>query len=165
MPGTLIRRAREAAGMNQAELGALVAPEHPVRFQTVSKWERDETVPRPRLARRLDDALELHGELMRRLGYQPVEDDEPAGPSLAGMDAKLDRLLSGVDRAVSQRDELADSIARGAAALTEALRLLHLLTSEFDDRVERGGRPSPPRGRPLPRGGGAKGRRNVRGGC
>lgn len=43
--GNRIRRERERMGMNQAELGARVAPQ--VTREAVTKWENDRSKPRP----------------------------------------------------------------------------------------------------------------------
>ncbi|HEX2039520.1 MAG TPA: helix-turn-helix transcriptional regulator [Acidimicrobiales bacterium] len=88
--GELLRRRREARGLEQAELARLLG----VTQQTVSKWETGVTVPRPSRVAALARALGLDAGLLHAAA---AEDDPTVGERRAAAHAapagiRLERL-------------------------------------------------------------------------
>lgn len=74
-----LKRARSLSGVSQREL----ARRMDVSPGSVSQWEGAEAAPRPQLATRLEQELELEdGALGRLLGYLPASVQEEAAVSV-----------------------------------------------------------------------------------
>lgn len=67
--GALIRARREAAHLDQAQVAERLA----LTAGAVSQWETGRTLPRRRMAVKLDAILGADGDILRALGYLPPE--------------------------------------------------------------------------------------------
>lgn len=101
--GDFLKLRREELRLDQAGL----ARELRVHQQTVSKWEKAKTVPRPRCIQQLAHALRVDAsDLMKYAGYLPVGQHEEVQandplPQLLGKVAGLtnDQLIALIDHA------------------------------------------------------------------
>lgn len=69
--GATLKRVRVAAHVTQQELAEMLD----VSLSMVSKWERDDHVPRREMAERIDTALKAGGELFVAFGYTVNQPD------------------------------------------------------------------------------------------
>jgi phage repressor protein C with HTH and peptisase S24 domain len=99
--GDSVRASREKFGLTQAELAALAG----VGFATLGRWERGETVPRPKQARAILDALQrlqdegsgtgaMHRSLDDLTLIPRVSVEASAGGGLAVQDEQVEHWLA-----------------------------------------------------------------------
>ena len=75
--GEALKIRREELGMDQAELAAAVGTTQ----QTVSRWERGLSLPRPKRVIALAQVLDLDAQLLHRFaGYLPQPERKLTGP-------------------------------------------------------------------------------------
>lgn len=117
--GRRIAEAREAAGLSQTELGALI---HTTQ-QHVSRWERDRSRPGPPALVRLADALKIPREELLGLAFAAAE--------AAGSEAAKER-----DRLAGAMQSFADRYEEFHGAYTRLTEAVEWLVESFRTQMD-----------------------------